>query len=565
MPGFLSKLLRRFTADAPSEAFELEELEFERSEQELRELRRQGRESQWSGRRNRPTELDCSRADYIPLPPSPESWNVYGRYPFLYYNDVFQLDQDYILDEGLWPLERLLDQMDEAGKTLRFTAVHATAPPSEPPFTITGNVGWALVEERELTRSEQPDPAFDIVAVTRWGTWLVDRSRDYGVPQNETCVVRRMDRSGSPIVEKRLGHDARWIRSVPPGSHIAIVDDQGMLYIYDMALNLLVRSDLDEIAGQVGGCYYSYTPGWYGPAYVSSVSAIDTAPHGARYVFTVGDEAWCKDRSGQTVWGIVTPHVPDWKRVVRRAGSFATSGGVEKALRLFGLSLPVSPTDIKHKYRHLAFAHRPERNPGDSAATEKMKAVNEAFEHLTGVDPTTLELGESDKTFFARNEPDQLVEVAGEATMPGDARKDEISAASFAAADGGVYISTHSGKAMHLSREGSPLAVYDVGTEPREIADTGRYTYFLTCTRLYVIEGRDKLAAFHEIFRHGKLIVSKGGIGLLGSNGLQWFSADGTMLGELTTRDSIRAIYAAEGGAIVQTQQHQVRVHGLDI
>ena len=73
MLGFLSKLLRRFTADAPSEAFELEDLEFERSEQELRELRRQGRESQWSGRRNRPTELGCSRVDYIPLPPSPES------------------------------------------------------------------------------------------------------------------------------------------------------------------------------------------------------------------------------------------------------------------------------------------------------------------------------------------------------------------------------------------------------------------------------------------------------------------------------------------------------------
>ena len=265
-----------------------------------------------------------------------------------------------------------------------------------------------------------------------------------------------------------------------------------------------------KLRARWGGAMSRTSPVGTGPAYVSSVSAIDTAPQGARYVFTVGDEAWCKDRSGQIVWGIVTPHVPDWKRVVRRTGSFATSAGVEKALRLFGLSLPVSPADIKHKYRHLAFAHRPDRNPGDSVATERMKAVNEAFEHLTGVDPTTLELGESDKTFLARTEPDRLVEVAGEATMPGDTRKDEISAASFAAADGGVYIATHSGKVMHLSREGSPIAVYDVGSKPREIADTGRYAYFLTCTRLYVIEGRDKLAAFHEVFRHGKLIVSKG-------------------------------------------------------
>ena len=536
MLRFLSKLLSKSTADAPPGSKELE--------QAFRELDSLPR------RRHQPTELDCSCADYIPLPPSPPSWMEFVP------DDVREVDES--------RLTRIPDRLDNAGETHRFTRVHATAPSSAPPFSITGNSSWALVEAQELTKSEQPDPAFEIIAVNRWGTWLLDRSGDRRRPPTGTCVLRRMAPSGSLIAEKSLKHGAWVIGSVKSGSNVAIMDIHSVLYIYDMALHQLVRADLADIADEVdSGIHVLYTNGW--SEWLSGVKAVDTAPQGARYVFTVLDEAWCKDRSGRTVWGIVTPRMQSWERVVRRTGSFGTSDEVEKALRLFGLSLPVNPADIKHKYRQLAFAHHPDRKPGDSVATERMKGVNKAFEILTGVDPTTLELGESDKTYFARAEPDPLDEVPDEVTITEDTQRDEICAASFAAADGGVYIAAESGKIIHLSREGSPLAVYDVGTPPLEIADTGRYTYFLTSDRLYVIEGRDKLAAFIDVFHTVRLIVSTRGIGLLGRKRLQWFSVDGTMVDELTTRDRIRAIYAADGGAIVQTLQHQVRVHGLDM
>ena len=617
MLRFLSKLLGKSAAGAPSDS--LEPIGPERQS------------SQESGRREPPTELDWSGVDYIPLPPSPPTWEVDGREEFhREYNhpelqpvfqagfksqhtkvvrlaagltaeqrqgrvgeviakayrklvvqrmkadqlmaaakqsiEMFELVPDDVQEVDKRRFNRILDRMDKTGKTHRFTRVHATAPSSEPPFTITGNSGWALVEERKLTKSEQPDPAFDIVAVDRSGTWLLDRSGKSVSGSTGKCVLRRTDRSGSVIAKKSLAHDVYRIGGGASGSGIAIMDSLGVLYIYDIALNPVVETDLREDSRVVDHFRTVDTDYW--GEFRSQVRAVDTAPDDDRYLFTIADEAWCCDATGRTVWGVVTPLKPGWERVVRRTGSFGASHEVEEALRLFGLSLPVNPADIKRKYRLLAFAHHPDRNPGDSAATERMKSVNKAFELLTGVDPTTLEFGESDKTYFARTEPDQVIEVAGmrlEITVTGDTPQDWIYAASFAAADGGVYIATYSGKVIHLSRAGSTLAVYDVGSCPSAVASSGRYTYILTSTRLYVIEDRDKLAAFLDVFRQGRLIVSEGGFGLLGSKRFQWFSADGEMRGALTTRDPIRAIYAAEGGAIVQTRQHRVRVLGLEI
>ena len=542
MLRFLSKLLSKSATGVPPESSELK--------------RRERQSRQGSRRREPPTELHWSGMDYIPLPPSPPTWEVDGREEFhREYNHpelrpVFQagfksqhtkvvrlaagltaeqrqglvgeviakayrklvvqrMKADQLMAAAKQSIEmfefvpndvqevdkrrfnRILDRMDKAGKTHRFNRVDATAPSSEPLFTITSNSGWALVEERKLTKSEQPDPAFDIITVNRSGTWLLDRSGKSSAGSTGKCVLRRTDRSGSVIVEKSLKHDVYRISSGASGAGIAIMDTLGVLYIYDMALNLVVETDLREDS-RVVDHFHTVDTNYWGE-FRSQVRAVDTAPDGERYLFTIADEAWCCDATGRTVWGVVTPLKPGWERVVRRTGSFGASHEVEEALRLFGLSLPVNPADIKHKYRLLAFAHHPDRNPGDLAAVERMKSVNNAFELLTGVDPTTLGLEESDKTFFERTEPDEVIEVAGirlEITVMGDTPQDWVYAASFAAADGGVYLATYSGKVIHLSRTGSTLAVYDVGSCPSAIANSGRYTYFLTSTRLYVIEDR---------------------------------------------------------------------------
>lgn len=57
------------------------------------------------------------------------------------------------------------------------------------------------------------------------------------------------------------------------------------------------------------------------------------------------------------------------------------------------------------------------------------------------------------------------------------------------------------------------------------------------------------------------MLVSQSGFGLLTSKKQQWFTDAGAKVGEVTTRDLIRAIHATEGGAVVQTRQHQVEVY----
>ena len=581
-----------------------------------------------SGRREPPTELDWSRADYIPLPPSPPTWEVDDRDEFHHeYNDpaltpvfqagfnhqhtkvvklavalsaeqrqgrigkivaqayrkliikrmkagqlaaaakqsleMFEMVPSDVQDVDKRRFNRILSQIDKTEQKHSFKPVDVASPSSQPFFTVSDGAGWTLKSERKLIGDERPDLAFDIAALDRSGIWLLDRSGASSNKNGVKAVLRRLDRFGKCIAEKHLTHDAYRTGSRLQGA-IAIMDSSGVLHIYDTALNLVLETNLRKDPRVVDHFRTIETNYW--GEFKSQVRAVDVAPEGDRYLFTLADEAWCCTVSGQASWGVVMPLKEGWKRVVRRTEHFGVGGEVNEALRLFGLSLPTSPIDIKRKYRSLALAYHPDRNLDSPQAEEKMKALNRAFEVLTGVDPNTLDFEDSDMIHFVRTSPDHAIEVAGlriEISMTGGTPQDWVYAANFAAANGGVYLATYSGKVIRLSQEGKVLVVYDIGTCPNEIIDTGRYLYFLTATRLYVIKDGTKLAAFLDVFQQGRLIVSQAGFGLLTSKRLQWFTVAGAKVGELVARDPIRALYASDDGAIVQTRQHQVEVHGL--
>lgn len=582
-----------------------------------------------SGRREPPTELDWSQAEYVPLPPSPPTWEVDGRDEFnREYNnpttgpvfragfknqhtkvvklaenlspeqrqgrvgeviakayckliiqrikseqlmaaaklcvDMFDLVPGYVQDVDRRRFNRILAQMDRAGKKHDYAPVDAAKSSSVPLFTMSDDAQWRLTGERKLEGEERPDPAFDIAAIDSEGTWLLNRSGSGTETPGIRSIIRRIDRQGALVGEKILHHDVYHTGAGASGSSIAIMDSSGVLYVYDAALNLIAESDL-RVDPRVVDHFRTIETNYWGE-FKSQVRAVDVAPHGDRYLFTLADEAWCCTPTGNAVWGVVMPLNDGWKRVVARSECFGIGQEVDEALRLFGLSLPVSPSDIKRKYRALALAHHPDRNPGDPISAEKMQVLNRAFEVLTGVDPNTLLFEESDVTYFARTAPDHVIEVEGirlEITMTGGAPQDWVYAASFAGTDGSAYLATYSGKVILVSREGRPIVVFDLGSCPNEIIEVGRCTYFLTSTRLYVIQDRAKLAAFLDVFHQGRLLVSRTGFGLLTSKRLQWFTEAGVKVGELTTRDPIRAIHAADGSAVIQTRQHQVQVMGL--
>lgn len=617
MPSFFFKLFGRTKEVVGPEPTELEKLAPE--------------SRKTSGRREPPTELDWAHTEYIPLPPSPPTWEVDGRDEFhREYNDpvvgpvyqagfknqhtkvvrlaaalsaeqrdgrvgdviakayrklivqrmksgqlaaaarqsveMFELVPDDVQEVDKRRFNRIIHQMDKAGKKHDFSPIHADSPSSQALFTVLEDCGWILAGERKLKNEERPHPSFDIAAVDRSGTWLLDRSGRSVGQLSVKSVLRRVGRLGQLVGEKPLSHDAYRTGTGVSGSSIAIMDSSGGLHVYDAGLNLILETNLHEDP-RVVDHFRTIDTNYWGE-FKSQVRAVDVSPKADRYLFTLADEAWCCRVTGQAVWGVVMPLKEGWKRVVGRSERFGVGREVDDALHLFGLSLPVSPADIKRRYRLLAVAHHPDRNPGNPSAAEKMKELNSAFEVLTGIDPNTLGFEESDLTYFARTGPDHVIEVEGirlEITMSVGTPQDWVYAATFAAADGCAFVATYSGKVILLSREGRPLAVYDIGTCPSEIVDIGRYTYFLTPTRLYVVEDRTKLAAFLDVFQQGRLVASQNGFGLLTSKRLQWFTEGGTKVGELVARDPIRTIHAAESGAIVQTRQHQVEVRGLAV
>jgi hypothetical protein len=582
-----------------------------------------------SGRQEPPTELDWSQAEYIPLPPSPRTWEVDGRDEFhREYKDptvgpvfragfgkqhtkvvklasalspeqrkgrvgeviakaysklivqrtkagqlaaaaklcleMFERVPDHVKDVDRRRFNAILAQMDRGQKRHDYVPVEAAKSSSLPLFTLSDDAPWVLGGERSLEGDERPDPAFDIAAIDATGMWLLDRSGSSTGRPEVKSVLRRVDRGGLVVGDKILSHDAYRTGSGVSGSSIAIMDSTGVLHIYDAALNVVVQTNLQEDPRVVDHFRTIETNYW--GEFKSQVRAVDVAPEGDRYLFTLADEAWCCDMSGRVYWGLAMPLKDGWKRVVGRSEHFGLGRQVEEALRLFGLSLPTSPADIKRKYRTLALAHHPDRNAGSSVAAEKMKALNSAFEVLTGIDPNTLGFEDSDVTYFARTAPDHVIAVEGfrlEVTMIGGTPQDWVYAASFAGRDGAAYLATYSGKVILVSREGRPIVVYDTGSCPTEIFDVGQYTYFLTPTRLYVVQDRTKLAAFLDVFQQGRLLVSQSGFGLLTSKRLQWFTEAGVKVGELTTRDPIRAIHAGSGSTFVRTRQHQVEVQGL--
>ncbi len=582
-----------------------------------------------SGRRELPFELDWSSADYIPLPPSPPAWEVDGRDEFhAEYNDpaikpvfqaafqrqhtkvvklatglsakqrkgqigkevakayrrliidgmkaghlqaaakrcieMFEMVPNEVQDVDRRRFNRLLSQMDKAGKKHGFTPAIVTSDrASKSLFTIVNSTGWVIVEERKLETDEKPDPAFRIVSIDGDGTWLLDRSgKSVGKP-NVKSVLRRLDSFGNTVGDKPLSHDVYRTGTNPVGSNIAIMDSNGTLNIYDDALNLICETRLQDDP-RVVDHFRTIDTNYWGE-FKSQIRVVDVASEGDRYLFTLADEAWCCGLTGQSIWGLSMPLKQGWERVVGRSERYGVGHEVEGALRELELSLPVEPVEIKRKYRKLLMDRHPDRNPDDPLAEEKTKALIAAFEVLTGVDPNTLGFEDSDVTYFARKEPDSVIEKDGfriTMTFSGESPQDWVYAASFSTADLCVYVATYSGKVILLSGEGRPLIVYDLGTCPNEIVEVGRYTYFLTNTRLYVVADRVKLASFLDVFREGRLLVSESGFGLLSDKKIQWFTASGTKVGEFLSRDPIRTVHKTVEGLTVKTRQHQAEVQG---
>ena len=159
--------------------------------------------------------------------------------------------------------------------------------------------------------------------------------------------------------------------------------------------------------------------------------------------------------------------------------------------------------------------------------------------------------------------------IAGEDTIVQFAEPvypaDWIYATSFATGSDSVYLASYSGRVFLVDENGKGVRVYDIGSVPRRIVDTGDYLYLLTDTRLYVLRD-DALHAFIDTFGGGvnvvDIVIAQTGFGLLEDKRLRWFRKDGQYLGSVVSKNPIRRVYCTGAEMVVETRQRRAIIQG---
>ena len=470
----------------------------------------------------RKIEIDAESLTYIPLPRSPSRW-----------------------EETQVQRER------------------ATGSPLDEQFEIR-DADWRIAKVEMIPMARRPDPAFRRMHPVDSGLLMIDDlGNAAGLGQVEAAALR-YNRGGEVEAMKGLLHDIYRIGVHPLGQGLIAMSRDAVVHTYDDNLKVTLETSLVDTPEIVALRKRFEIPD---DQLKNHIRCVALSRRANRYLFTAVDEAWCVDMNGQGIWGARLPIKEGWAPEAVSSNEFWMSTDVDKALSIMDLSLPLTPEDLRQRYRGLAKKWHPDLNPGDPEAENRMKALTWAGEVLTGVDSSALSdytgatfVREMDRSEF---EVDGITFTVSIGLQGGEARaSDWIYAAVFAAQSDAVYLAGYSGRVFLLDARGEAQRVYDIGSVPRRIVDTGDYLYLLTDTRLYVLRD-DTLHALVDTFDGGDLIVAQTAFGLLEKKRLRWFREDGRHLGTVLSKDPIRRVYTTGDGMVVESRQRRALVEGV--
>jgi DnaJ-like protein len=420
---------------------------------------------------------------------------------------------------------------------------------------------WQLASIEKLASHERPDPAFRLLYPVDSGLLMFDdlgHARGFGPIQ---AAALRYDRSGGLAAKAGFARDLYRLGVHPLGRGFIAMSADCVVHAYDEHLKPLFETSLAE-APELQPLRGHFE---IGDGHLKNhIRCVALARDSQRYLFTAVDEAWCVDRAGTGLWGVKLPLKEGWKRVATPSARYGTSSEIQRALTLMNLALPLRLDQVKRRYRELAMRWHPDHNDGQLQAHQQMTALNSAAELLTGVDLGTVDRS-SATTIVSEPEPPWLdvggLKVRLSFNFGELFASDWIYAASFAAHSNSVYLASYSGRVVVVDENGEGLRVYDIGSVPRRIIDTGAYVYILTGTRLYVLR-TDSLHALIDTLDSGNLIVTKRGFGLLEKKRLRRFNEKGDLLGSILSKDPIRRIYCSSAVLVVETRQWRGVVSG---
>ena len=467
-------------------------------------------------------EIDVSSLSYVPLPRAPLRW-----------------------------------EETQAGRE------RATVPEAEDQFEVR-DADWRIATVEKIPPAQRPDTAFRQMHPTDSGLVMIDDlGKAGGLGQIEAAALR-YDRAGELAAKKGLQHGVYRVGVHPLGRSLIAMSRDCVVHAYDDHFEPIVVTSLTDAPEILALRNRFEVPD---DQLKNHIRCVALSRDASRYLFTAVDEAWCVDIGGKGLWGVKLPVKEGWTRIATPSSEFGTSADVDHALALMGLSLPITPEDLKRRYRELAKQWHPDLNPRDPQAGDKMKALTAAAEVLTGVEADALPRY-TGATFIREMEHKEFEAGGVRFTMSIGMQVGEIHAtdwiyaAGFAAKSDAVYLAGYSGRVLLVDEKGKGVRVYDIGTVPRRIVDTGDYLYLLTDTRLYVLHD-DALHALVDTFDGGDLVVAQTAFGLLEKKRLRWFREDGRYLGSVVSKDPIRRVYATGDGMVVETRQRRAVVQGV--
>jgi hypothetical protein len=466
-------------------------------------------------------EIDISSIKYVPLPRSPLRWE-----------------------------EKLKNQ--EIAKCPKATE-----------FFEVRDANWEISSVEKVPMDERPDPAFRKIHAINSGLLLIDDLGNAEGFNDFESAALSYDREGNFITKKGLTNSIYRLGTNPLGHGFISMSKGCEVHAYDQKLKSILLTSLKE-APEIQAISKKY--GISNDNLKNHIRCVAISPDLTRYLFTVVNEAWCIDITGKGLWGVKLPVTEGWTRIAEPSKNYSTCGEIEEALSTMELALPVTPNNIKQRYRELAKKWHPDLNKDNPAAEKKMKQLTAAAEVLTGIDEhylpqytesryekeierTTYETAEGSITFSFSYSVDELT------------ASDWIYAASFAGKSNSIYLAGYSGRVISINENGNEVLAYDIGSVPRRIIDTDDFLYLLTDTRLYILLN-DSLYKIIDTYDCGDLIVTLNGFGLLEKKCFRWFHEDGTYLGSIHTKNPIRRVYWASGKMIVETRQRRAKVTG---
>ncbi len=409
--------------------------------------------------------------------------------------------------------------------------------------------GWHLKSVEKLPAALRPDSAFRRFHPIASGLLMLD---DLGHAQgfgDSNVAVLRYDRAGRLATKAGFAHRFYRLGLHPLGREFIAMSADCVAYAYDDDLRLLWRTTLaDAPQIQAFRRRLAICDEWL----KHHIRCVAFARDRSRYLFTAVDEAWCVDLRGEVIWGLKLPPQDGWSRFAAQAGA---SIEVRCALAVLELALPVTPPQIKTRYRELAMRWHPDRN--DSAqAHERMTALNSAVELLSGVDTRILS-GEGGPS-CSGDEVSELMTFGFAERLDAD----WIYAGDFAAYSNKVYLGSYSGRVVTIDPEGEAREVYNVGSPPDRIIDTGEFLHILAHPALYVLR-HGSLERVIDLFDGGELVMASNGFGVLETKRLRWFAQDGNLLGTILSADPIRRIYQPGEGLVVESRLRRATIGGL--